>query len=212
MSDIRYLFRFRDLVAATIDEHRRVISERGWCWWGWWKRPSEDDRSDIWNSLAEETKGGRSVDVGLFDSGKDICYRAKVSDVIKPNPSGAGTPVKIPDAQADHVPSYYRASPFSRAWFKLTEIEEAPIEFFGNYSFTEAPKLPNYAPSTLKRFVNKKIVGPEELRGMDTTIWRVRPSQPTDPSEFYLAQRAGAVRTDLDRSRAMQERQYIAPN
>ena len=186
MSDIHYLFRFRDLVAATIEEHRRVISKHSWCWWGWWKRPSEDSRSDIWNQLASETSGGQSVYVGLFDSGSGSVYRAKVVEVIKPSQSGAESTIKVPDDQADFVPSYYRESPFSRAWMKLAEIEQLPINFFGSYSFAEAPKLPNYAASTLKRFVNKKIVGPEELRGMDTTIWRIRPSLLTDPGEQIL--------------------------
>src|SRR4051812_9126137 len=116
MSDIHYLFRFRDLVANTIEEHRKVISEHGWCWWGWWKRPSEDSRSDIWSGLAEETKGGASVDVGLFDSGSGKIYRATVSGIIEPSSENM---VKVPDDQAHHVPRYYRESPFSRAWMKI---------------------------------------------------------------------------------------------
>jgi 3',5'-cyclic AMP phosphodiesterase CpdA len=184
LSDIHYLFRFRDLVAATIQEHRRIIAEQGWCWWGWWKRPSEDSRNDIWDLLAKETGGQQSVAIGLFDSGNDKVYRAKVTGVIKP--SGSESQLAVPEGQADHVPSYYRGSPFSRAWIKLTDIEEQPIQFFGKYSFVEVPKLPNYSPSTLARFANKKIVGPEELRGMDSTIWRIRPSLPTDSGEQIL--------------------------
>lgn len=186
MSEIHYLFRFRDLVAATIEEHRQVISQRGWCWWGWWKRPSEDSRSDIWDLLANETQGGKSVDVGLFDSGTGKVYRAKVVWVIKPSQAGAENTLKVPEGQADHVPSYYRESPFSRAWIKLQEIDPQPLEFFESYSFAEAPKLPNYTPATLMRFSGKKIVGAEELRSMDTTIWRIRPSLPTDPAEQIL--------------------------
>jgi hypothetical protein len=187
MSEIRFLFRYRDLVAATIDEHRRVISERGWCWWGWWKRPSEDSRSDIWDDLERHTGSGQTVEVGLFDSGSGLVYRALVTNVIKPAGSrGAENTIKLSAQEADHVPSYYRESPFSRAWMKITQIDPNPIEFFGRYSFTEAPKLPNYAQSTLRRFANKKISNAEELRGMDTTIWRIRPSLATDPSEQIL--------------------------
>ena len=46
--------------------------------------------------------------------------------------------------------------------------------------------MPNYAPATLARFKNKKIVNPDELRLMDTTIWRIRPSLQSDPSEQIL--------------------------
>jgi hypothetical protein len=48
---IRFLFRFRDLVAPTIALHREIIAARGSCWWGWWKRPSEDHRLDVEHEL-----------------------------------------------------------------------------------------------------------------------------------------------------------------
>jgi Calcineurin-like phosphoesterase len=185
-SNFHYLFRFRDLVAPTIEEHRRVISNRGWCWWGWWKRPSEDSRSDIWDDLSKEAQAKGAVDVGLFDSGNGVVYQAKVTDVIRPSHSGAENTIKVPDGQSDHVPSYYRESPFSRAWMKFTEIGASPVQFFGKYSFAEAPKIPNYEAATLLRFANKRVGGAEELRGMDTTIWRVRPSLPTDSTEQIL--------------------------
>ena len=189
MSDIHFLFRFRDLVAPTILEHQRIINERGWCWWGWWKRPSEDSRSDIWNDLAAQTGGGKTVEVGLFDSGSNQVHLATVAGVIKPSQSGGGraeNTIQVPDQEAEHVPPYYRESPFSRAWIKITRLDTRPIDFFGNFSFAEAPKLPNYAKSTLQRFANKVIANAEELRAMDTTIWRVRRSLPDDPSEQIL--------------------------
>ncbi len=187
MPEICFLFRYRDLVAATIEEHQRVITERGWCWWGWWKRPSEDSRSDIWDDLAKQTTTGLAVEVGLFDSGLGTVHRALVTGIIKPVDSrNAENTIKVPRQEADHVPSYYRDSPFSRAWIKIIQIDPEPIEFFGYYSFAEAPKLPNYTISTLRRFANKKIASAEELRGMDTTIWRIRPSTAADPSEQIL--------------------------
>jgi 3',5'-cyclic AMP phosphodiesterase CpdA len=186
MSEIRYLFRFRDLVASTIEEHQRVIKEQGACWWGWWKRPSEDSRSDIWNELEKITSTGESVEVGLFDSGGGKIYRAKVTGVVRPTESSAENTIKLLGDELKLVPPYYRDSPFSRAWMKITEIEGEPIEFFGLFSFAEAPKLPNYAGTTLDRFKGKRISGAEELRGMDTTIWRIRSSLPTDSSEQIL--------------------------
>ncbi|MCD9817683.1 metallophosphoesterase family protein [Bradyrhizobium japonicum] len=179
MSDIHFLFRFRDLVAATIQEHQNVITNRGWCWWGWWKRPAEDGRSDIWDELAHQTNNGTPVHVGLFDSGSGNVYRATITQVIKPNLENT---IKVPAAEAEHVPAYYRESPFSRAWMKITQIDSSPVAFFANYSFAEAPKLPNYTNATLRQFVNKRVANPDELRGMDTTIWRVRPSLASDPA------------------------------
>jgi hypothetical protein len=48
---IELLFRFRNLVAETISEHRAVIADKGCCWWGWWKRPLENARIDAWRQL-----------------------------------------------------------------------------------------------------------------------------------------------------------------
>ena len=189
MSEIHFLFRFRDLVASTIEEHRRVIEQHEWCWWGWWKRPSEDSRSDIWDAIELQTSQGQSVEVGLFDSGSGEVYRAFVTGIIKPVETGgraAESTFKVPAEEADHVPSYYRESPFSRAWIKIIQIEPAPIKFFGDYSFAEAPKLPSYSEPTLRRFIDKKIANAEELRGMDTTIWQIRPALPADPSEQII--------------------------
>jgi 3',5'-cyclic AMP phosphodiesterase CpdA len=188
MADINFLFRFRNLVAPTIERHRQVIREHNWCWWGWWKRPSENSRSDIWDALAGQAESGKPVLVGLFDSGTGDVYEAVVTGVIKPGAAQGGLAehtIKVPAPELEHVPSYYRESAFSRAWMKVTEIRD-PIAFFGKFSFAEAPRLPNYTESTLRRFVNKRIVNADELRLMDTTIWRIRTSQPADPSEQIL--------------------------
>lgn len=141
MPEIHFLFRFRDLVAATIEEHQRIINTRDWCWWGWWKRPSEDSRADIWDEIARQTSSGKNVEVGLFDSGSGEVYRAFVTAVIRPTKASQGVQntVKVPDKEAGHVPRYYRKSPYSRAWMKITRIDKAPIKFFGEYSFEEAP-------------------------------------------------------------------------
>jgi hypothetical protein len=50
---INLLFRFRDLTDHTIARHREVIAASGQCWWGWWKRPTEQDRREDWNFLAQ---------------------------------------------------------------------------------------------------------------------------------------------------------------
>jgi predicted phosphodiesterase len=187
MSDISFLFRYRDLVAHTIDEHRKVIDALGWCWWGWWKRPSENHREDIWNDLEEWTKARTAVPVALFDSGAGHVYTAHVTAVLKPliDENGVVGSTRVLAGEEQHVPAYYRESPFSRAWMKMTKIERRP-EFFGRFSFAEAPEVANYTSSALARFQNKKIADADELRSMDTTIWRVRDELPGDASERIL--------------------------
>jgi len=72
-SPIRFLFRYRDLVAKTLDEHRAVLQAnpaKG-CWWGWWKRPHEDARQEVWDAIRAAivaSPQGRTR-IGLFDSG-----------------------------------------------------------------------------------------------------------------------------------------------
>lgn len=183
MPELQFLFRFRDLVARTIEAHQEIISDKGSCWWGWWKRPSEDSRTDVWSRLAASASNSTPQTVGLFDSGTGIVYQALVTEVVVPSDESLGNPVaSLPDNERERVPLYYRESPFSRAWMRITEIKLLP-NFFGNYSYDVAPVLPNYTASTLKRFIGKRIIGPDELRGMDTTIWRVRPAREEDPAE-----------------------------
>lgn len=177
--ELRYLFRFRDLVAKTIAEHRAVIDAKGACWWGWWKRPPENARLDLWEELAASAKPDAPVYVGLFDSGNARVYRAAVIGVIEPVDE-AREFIGVPDGEAELIPAYYRTSPFSRAWLRLRSIEPNPISFFGAYSYAEAPQLAHFSNADLDRFKDKVITSADELIPMDTTIWKIRPSVPAD--------------------------------
>jgi 3',5'-cyclic AMP phosphodiesterase CpdA len=184
---VRFLFRFRDLVGSTLAEHRKVIDEHGRCWWGWWKRPTEDDRTEVWDALAAESSVASPQPVGLFDSGSGQVFLAYVQQVIGPRAGrGEGGHPRVPNAENELVPQYYRDSPFSFAWMKLVKIGLDPLVFFEKYSFSTVPKLPNYSPIALARFTGKVIVEPDELRGMDTTIWEVRPRQEGDEPDKIL--------------------------
>jgi len=186
MADIRYLFRFRDLVANTIEKHTEIIAGRGRCWWGWWKRPTEGKRDDVWKALQQEASALSPVIVGLFDSGKSKVYAAHVTRVVPPLDDPSDSPPLPGDGQDEFVPEYYRKSPFSRAWMEFSKIETSPIDFFGKYSFADAPPLPLYPSKVLSSFRDKVIQSPDELRGMDVTIWRVRPRLATDRDETII--------------------------
>lgn len=179
--NIDFLFRFRDLVAPTIYEHQRIIDDHGSCWWGWWKRPSEDSREAVWTELANAIQSNGSQRIGLFDSGRNNVRPATIVEIVEPREEeGSAVLVDVPDGERDLIPSYYRQSPFSRAWMKLSMIGDPIEDFFSRYSYAEAPKLPNYTPVTLNKFRGKVILSAEELRGMDTTIWKVRPATNAD--------------------------------
>jgi len=184
---IRFLFRFRDLVGDTLNEHRKIIEECGSCWWGWWKRPNEDNRIAVWEELAREASEHDPVPVGLFHSGSMHVHIAYVTEVIPPHPDRVyEAHPHVPEGEEKLVPPYYRDSPYSAAWMKFNKMEKTPVEFFEKYSFAEVPNLPNYDKNVLGRFNGKVIMEGEELRGMDTTIWVVRPSEPQDEDQKII--------------------------
>lgn len=183
-TEIRVLFRFRDLIADTLVEHQKVIDQHGTCWWGWWKRPNEDPHHDLWADLRKSASPQNPATVGLFHSGVGKVYLANVVDAIRPSPSGER--VQVPEGEEELIPDYYRRSPFSRAWLRLSEIRLEPIEFFGRYSYETIPQIPSYSEAVLRALQGKVIVDDEELRSMDTTIWKVRPKTPGDSTEKIL--------------------------
>src|SRR5271157_4663996 len=69
--EIRVLFRYRNMNADTLEEHKKIIKDKKACWWGWWKRPREPRRFEVWNYLEDELKKHDEVMVGLFDSGAE---------------------------------------------------------------------------------------------------------------------------------------------
>jgi hypothetical protein len=184
-----FLFRYRDLVADTLAEHRKIVTKHGYCWWGWWKRPNEPAREEVWSELKRRTDTGESVRVALFDSGSGAVHWATVEAVLPPESDEYGSLRAVtPDkAELSKVPAYYRASPHSRAWMRLKSIASEPlVNFFGSYSYFGPPPLSHYPASQLAKFENKRIVDAEELRSMDATIWVVRLAKPGDTSENVL--------------------------
>lgn len=189
-TDLRIVFRFRDLVANTLDEHRKMIasSPERFCWWGWWKRPTEDSRGAVWKQLQEAIDGpGWSV-IGLFDSGSGKVWTAKVVKIVPPGDEEATLAPELPAGGRDFVPSYYRESIFSRAWMKFVEISTSPISgFFGKYAYAEPPPLPKVPRVYLNRLRGKIVVDDDELRAMDTTIWQVELAAVGADKSHFLA-------------------------
>jgi len=184
ITDLRHLFRFRDLIARTVEEHREIAGKEGRCWWGWWKRPTEGSREDVWRQLADLASATEPVPVGLFDSGSGKVYVAHVTKVIPPSEDTAER-VAVPAGEERLIPEYYRTSPFSRAWMQFVKIS-GPVPFFDRYSYAEPPAVPDYPDDVLDRFRGKVVKTPQELRGMDTTIWKIRPREGPDRDEEII--------------------------
>lgn len=109
------LLRFRDLVTepgGNIEEHRRIIDELGFAWWGWWARSHEKVPKD---DLAKLLVGRQHFPIILFDSGMMEFYYSKCSKIaVAPGDAG----IASPDFRS--TPHYYVRGSYP-AWFKLHE-------------------------------------------------------------------------------------------
>lgn len=188
---IEFVFRYRDLVAPTLEEHRKLIAARGACWWGWWKRPTESARRDVWTALNTRIAAQGSVAIGLFNSGTNTddaaVHRAVVTQVIPPNDADPNLALAVPAGDEGLIPPYYSISTFSRGWLRLSQIDTDPLPFFGRYAYAEPPPLRGIPKRYLDRLLNKLVTDADELRTMDTTIWHVRPGASNDRAEKFLA-------------------------
>ncbi len=184
------LFRYRDLLSPdTLGEHRRIIEDRGECWWGWWRRPSEDVREFFWQRLKKKTDAGESVQIAFFNSapggeeeGGGLVHFATLTQIIGPSETPHAS--SVPEEEEALVPEYYRKTPFSSAWMKLSEIrKEHESDFFKRYAYRCPPKIKRIDDTILERFEDKLVVDADELRSMDTTIWELRTAKKDDLDE-----------------------------
>ena len=167
------LLRFRNLPHPTILNHSQVIATnpQSYVWWGWWKKFRESPQIDLWEGFGQTIgRSGRGL-VALFDSGTGSVRRAWASGVLPPRISGFGDAEAFePDEVEWHnIPEYYRprdgAGPGnSFAWLRLTEIEERPGPFHGQYMFI--------SPDVAQHGV--RIDHANQLWPQDQSLWHVR--------------------------------------
>lgn len=181
-----YLFRYRDLNAETIVAHRAIIATHQSCWWGWWKRPAEPARAEVWSDLASQIAERGHAIVALYDSGTAIARLATVKSVITPKPGVDGRPEPVFPPQKNLVPKYYRQGQFCRAWLELTEISDVTLELFSDWSYATAPPIPGLNSSQLDELAGKRIASSHELASMDTTIWHIRRAHEHDRTGSFL--------------------------
>jgi hypothetical protein len=108
------LLRFRDLVTepgGNIAEHRRIIRQRGYAWWGWWSRQREAVPRTVFGQLfAPEAV---PTPILLFDSGMMRMYKTSSGKaVVAPSHVGVNSP------EYDATPEYYVRGRYP-AWFRL---------------------------------------------------------------------------------------------
>lgn len=177
MSEVKTLIlRFRDLsIPNTIEEHKKIIAEKGYVWWGWWSKPQEKLPATIFMELNQKTE----LEVYLFDSGQKCFYKAQCNTIHYDTKGDEFTP-----DEKDCIPLYYRNQKYL-AWFKLNKIEDYS-DFFKkdySYSYVEVPEFFN-EESDFKIFNNKAVCSAEELYLQQRTIWFIREfNQITDTTQ-----------------------------
>jgi predicted MPP superfamily phosphohydrolase len=121
------ILRFSDNERNTIAEHLFILTDKShshpYVYWGWWRPQDEDPKIDILGAFKRGLAAG-SVRIGLANTKEGRFYVANCQDV-EYSTAGQRIPAPVPE----HTPAYYRQDRFP-AWFKLTSIEELPMEGF----------------------------------------------------------------------------------
>lgn len=117
------LLRFRDIIADSIAEHQRILTEKGYVWWGWWQKRNEPNRfADLAQLHARCQRG--PIEIGLFDNSRQVFYIAALKSLVY-QPDGVFVFTPEPDA----TPSYYRSKDLP-VWFQLTSITGVDAQAF----------------------------------------------------------------------------------
>src|SRR5262245_21949829 len=79
------ILRFRDLSTpagtTTIEQHKRIIDEKGYVWWGWWHKQGETVPESAFREILAEIGKSGPYQIYLFDTGKYRLQRASLSDI-----------------------------------------------------------------------------------------------------------------------------------
>ena len=162
------VLRFRDLVTTpggTIDEHKKLISQQGAVWWGWWMRQYEVQPLREFEELTTRLTT-KTVNIYLFDAGLGKIYSADLQKIVCALP---GEIIETP-YQA-HTPSYYHQVKCP-AWFLLVTIREGAWDVLHLY-YDSFPTLPGDA-SEWEELAGHRVSSVQELRDSNVTLWVVQ--------------------------------------
>jgi 3',5'-cyclic AMP phosphodiesterase CpdA len=186
--------RFRDLAGPTIDEHRAVIDEHGYVWWGWWSKPGEAVPRDVLAAFLDRIGEQGHVEWLLIDSGNQLVYRAHVTSIVY---SPGSEPFASPEVE--RTPAYYGRQKY-RAWFRITAIEEATEEDLTANTYEElAPKAFDEDPHR-EAFNGKRVFSIAELLSRHRTIYFLRRAHAGDPEHLASLAPSEPVRPFMSRT------------
>ncbi len=161
------ILRFRDLVTPvgdTVQQHKDIIRQSGYVWWGWWKRPYEQIPTNLLLDIHRELP----IEIYLFDSGgingQLHLYQATLDEIAQ---TPTGSTIQSPEPSL--TPSYYNNNWLS-VWFKLTTISE---RVQGDIAVTidALPTWPSSTRSNIEKHIGQIVKGQAQLRDIDVTLW-----------------------------------------
>ncbi len=168
------ILRFRDLSTpadtTTIKEHKGIIAEKHYVWWGWWRKQGETVPENAFRGILTEIGKSGPYKIFLFHTGKYQLYRARLADIKWDTRL---TPIPTPERQA--TPHYYGDAHYL-VWFKLTNIEDdvSPDAELKNWSYVRVDEFFETKKSIFDAFYDKQVASFTELRSQDRTIWFIR--------------------------------------
>jgi hypothetical protein len=157
------VLRFRDIElqsGGTIAQHRTMIAQYGYCWWGWLFRDYERNPHVELKQLGQLLAQTGAFPVALFDTGRGMLFRANCREI-----RATSSPQRSPEPAA--TPAYYndRRAP---AWFQITDISESDTSLVVGKNCREMPSASDDCFVDLLGQVVRHI---KDLRRQEVTLW-----------------------------------------
>lgn len=164
------LLRYRDITPSinTIEEHNKVVKEKGKVLWGWWKKGSEQMPDPYLFELAEEMERNSSISkVFIIDSGTNELYEAELYKIHYDLGGAKDFP-----ANMDLCPAYYSEERLP-AWFELGEIKKVPngIQELSQYVFSRSNRIVPNNSSCLSESEIGQIVRDVKFLEKNISLW-----------------------------------------
>ena len=160
------VLRFRDINVnrnETIRNHRLIINDMGYCWWGWLYREYErNPHSELGQLHGQLLANAASTTyaVGLYDTGQGRMYKG-LCDGVTTWPTVGFSP------EVDFTPDYYRDRR-APAWFRFKEIsDDSPDLVVGRTCIG----MPSAVQDCYTDLLGRQVTKMEDLRRQEVTLW-----------------------------------------
>lgn len=180
------LLRYRDLTPSinTIDEHNKVVKEKGRVLWGWWKKGSEQMPDPYLFEMAEEMKLNSSISkVFIINSGTYELYEAVLYKIYYDLGGAKDFPNNI-----EICPEYYSMERLP-AWFELGEIQKVAngLQELSKYVFSKSNRsIPN-SSSCLSESEIGQIVRDVNFLEKNISLWLINKAEDFVARNDYYA-------------------------